>query len=92
MQQWSYQVLQTVHQLIKSDERALRLHVGVLGKMTTRGRLLSAVRLRNTEHITEGWDGSLKIQLRALCQVGILLEILDLEEGRASLNLSPVGL
>ena len=55
--------------------------------MAAGGRLLCTVRLRNAEHITQRWNGSLEVQLRALRQVRIFLEVLDLEESGAALDL-----
>ena len=40
--------------------------------MASRAALLSTVRLRNAEDVTQRWYSSFQVELRALRQIGIL--------------------
>ena len=55
--------------------------------MATGARLLSSVRLREAEDVAHGGDDGLQVELRRLGQVGLLAVVVQVEEGRASLDL-----
>jgi hypothetical protein len=82
------QVLNGVQQLLEGDERKFALDVRVLGQVTTCARLLGTVGLGNAEHVAQGSARGLQVQLRRLGQIGLLAEVVQLEQGRAALDLS----
>lgn len=65
----TYQVLYPLQQLVKRDERAFTLYLGVLGKMAACARLLGAIRLGNTEHVAHAWHNGLQIELGRLGEI-----------------------
>ena len=60
---------------------------GALGEVAARARLLGAVGARDAEAVAHCRDGSLEVQLRALRQVRVLVEVLQLEQCAPALHL-----
>ncbi len=66
-----YQVFQSLQQLVKVNEGALPLHVGVLCHMASGARLFCSVGHGNTEHITKGGNTRLQVELGGLREVSL---------------------
>ncbi len=58
-----------------------------LSQVSAGARLLSAVRLRDAEGVAQRRDARLQVELRRLCQVRVLTEVVEAEEGGAALHL-----
>lgn len=82
------QVLNSVQQILKSDERALCLNVGVFGKVATSSALLGTVALCDAEDIAKGGNDSFEVQLRTLSEVCRLSEVVQPKKCRPTLALS----
>ena len=57
------QILDSLEQLLKVNERPLAFDVSVLGQMAASTRGLGSVGLRNAEHVAQCWTGRLQIKL-----------------------------
>ncbi len=58
-----------------------------LSQVSACARLLGAVRLRDAEGVSQRRDAGLQVELRRLCQVRVLTEVVETEERRAALHL-----
>ena len=83
----SDQVLNPVQEVLKGDEGALGLEVGVLGQVTTGPGLLSPERLLNAINISQRGNHSLEVELGGLGQIGGLAVVVKGKECGPALNL-----
>ena len=81
------EVFDGVQELFEVDERSFGLDVRVLGQVATSPRRLGAIRLSNAENVAESGARRLQVELRRLGQVGLLAEVVELEESRATFHL-----
>ena len=79
--------LQRHHVLIALDEAELQVKAGELGGVLAGEALLRAEDRADLEDaLKAGGHGHLLVELRALCKVGVAVEVLDLEHVRAGLG------
>lgn len=82
-----YEILNGVKELFEVDEWQFAFNVRKLGQVSAGSRRLGAVRLSNTEYVTQRWTRCFQVQLRRLGQVGFLAEVVQLEQRRTALDL-----
>ena len=79
-------LLQLFEQIVKGDESHLSLAMGVLGQVATGVGLLGTEGLGQAVDISQGGKAGLQVQLGGLGQVGLLVVVVELEQGRTSLD------
>ena len=80
-------LLQVGEQVVKRDERQLHLQVRVLGQVAPGVALLRTEALLDAEHVAQGRQARLQVQLRALGEERLLPVVVELEQGAAALHL-----
>ena len=83
----SDQVFDPVEQVLKGDEGALSLEVGVLGQVTAGPGLLGPERLLNAIDISQRRNHRFKVELGGLGQIGGLAVVVKGKECGPALNL-----
>lgn len=80
-------LLNVLEEGLKVEETELGLNMGVLGKMSSGVRSLGSERLGDTVGVTDGGDDGLEVELRRLCEVGLLSVVVEGEKSGTTLNL-----
>ena len=79
------EVLGEVHVAVEVDERDLGLDHPELGQMAARLRLLGAEGRAEAVHLAERHRAGLHVELAGLREVGLVVEVVDLEQRRRAL-------